>query len=77
MAAEGQVRQARASGLTHVRNAELSSDELQDEQEIRDPKVKRAIREGYQEFLAGKTRSISEFLAARSGQSKKRRSSGA
>ena len=34
----------------------LSLDELQDEREIRDPKVRAAITEGYKEFLAGKTR---------------------
>jgi AbrB family looped-hinge helix DNA binding protein len=39
----------------------LSPDELQDEREVRDPKIRAAIREGYQEFLAGKTHSIGEF----------------
>lgn len=43
----------------------LSPDELQDEREIRDPKVRAAIREGYQEFLACKTRPIGEFFAGR------------
>jgi AbrB family looped-hinge helix DNA binding protein len=39
----------------------LSPDELQDEREVRDPKIRAAIREGYQEFLAGKTHPIGEF----------------
>ena len=34
----------------------LSADELQDEREIRDPKIRAAIRKGHEEFLAGKTR---------------------
>jgi AbrB family looped-hinge helix DNA binding protein len=40
----------------------LTPDEAQDEEEIRDPKIRAAIRKGYQEFLAGKTRPIEEFL---------------
>jgi hypothetical protein len=51
----------------------LSPDELQDEREIRDPKVRDAIRQGYQEFAAGKTRPIGEFFAARAARSSKRR----
>jgi hypothetical protein len=31
-----------------------SADELQDEQEIRDPKVHAIIKHGYEEFLAGR-----------------------
>lgn len=50
----------------------LSPDELEDEREIRDPKVRALIREGYQEFLAGKTRPMEEFLAERASRSKKR-----
>lgn len=57
----------------------LSSDEVQDERELRDPKIRAAIREGYQEFLAGKTRPIEEFFAQRSarGPKRSRRRSGA
>ena len=47
----------------------LSPDELQDEREIRDPKIRAALRQGYQEFLAGKTLPIGEFFAARSAKS--------
>jgi AbrB family looped-hinge helix DNA binding protein len=50
----------------------LSPDELQDEREIRDPKVRAAIQKGYQEFLAGKTRPIDEFFAERSARRAKR-----
>jgi hypothetical protein len=50
----------------------LSPDELQDEQEIRDPKIRAAIRKSHQEFLAGKTRPMEEFLAERASRSKKR-----
>lgn len=52
--------------------AKLSPDELQDEREIRDSKIRATIQEGYQEFLAGKTRPIEEFFAERSGQRAKR-----
>jgi AbrB family looped-hinge helix DNA binding protein len=57
----------------------LSPDELQDEQEVRDPKIRAAIRQGYREFLAGKTRPIEEFFAARAshGPKRTRRRSGA
>jgi len=50
----------------------LSADELQDEQETRDPKIRAAIQQGYQEFLAGKTRPIEEFFAARDARNAKR-----
>jgi AbrB family looped-hinge helix DNA binding protein len=43
----------------------LSPDELQDEREIRDPKVRAAIRKSYQEFLAGKSRPIQDLFAER------------
>jgi hypothetical protein len=46
----------------------LSPDEMQDEREIRDPKIRAAIRQGYREFLAGKTRPIEEFFAERASR---------
>ena len=51
------------SGRTINITRKLSPDEIQDEREISDPKIRRALKEGYQEFLAGKTRPIEEFLA--------------
>jgi AbrB family looped-hinge helix DNA binding protein len=50
----------------------LTADELQDESEIRDPKIRATIRKGYQEFLAGKTRPIEEFIAERAARSPKK-----
>lgn len=50
-----------------------SPDELQDEREIRDPKIRAIIREGYEEFLAGKTRPIEELFAARAMRNAKRK----
>jgi hypothetical protein len=50
----------------------LQSDELQDEHEIRDPKIRAANRKGHREFLAGKTRPIAEFLAERALRARKR-----
>lgn len=57
----------------------LSPDERQDEREVRNPKIRAAIRRGYQEFLAGRTRPIEEFFADRAAHSLKnpRRRSGA
>src|SRR5580658_5302020 len=51
---------------------QLTPDEIQDEREIRDPKIRKALREGYQEFLAGKTRPIEEFFAECDAGSRKR-----
>jgi bifunctional DNA-binding transcriptional regulator/antitoxin component of YhaV-PrlF toxin-antitoxin module len=50
----------------------LTPDEIQDELEIRDPKIRAAIGQGLQEFLAGKTRRIGEFLAERASRGTKR-----
>ena len=50
----------------------LSPDELQDEREIRDPKIRATIREGYEEFLAGRTGPMAAFLADRKTRSAKR-----
>lgn len=40
----------------------MSSDELEDYLELRDPKVNSIIREGYKEYLAGRTRPAGELL---------------
>jgi AbrB family looped-hinge helix DNA binding protein len=50
----------------------LSVDERQDEREIRDPKVRAAIRASHQEFVAGKGRPAKEFFADRVARIKKR-----
>jgi AbrB family looped-hinge helix DNA binding protein len=60
------------SGRTINITPKLSGDEIQDEREIRDPKVRGAILEGYQEFLAGKTRPIEEFFAERAAPKARR-----
>lgn len=67
------------SGRTINITPKLSEDEIRDEREIRDPKVRRAIREGFQEFLAGKTRPIEELFAERAAPKARlpRRRSGA
>ncbi len=51
----------------------LTPDEIQDEREIRDPKIRASIRKGYQEFLAGKSRPIQELFAERAARSKPKR----
>jgi bifunctional DNA-binding transcriptional regulator/antitoxin component of YhaV-PrlF toxin-antitoxin module len=50
----------------------LSPDEQQDEREIRDPKIRAAIRKGHEEFLAGRTRPIEEYFAKRELRARKR-----
>ncbi len=60
------------SGRTINITPKLSADEIQDEREIHDPKVRKVIREGYQEFLAGKTRPIEEFFAERAAPKPRR-----
>lgn len=37
--------------------------ELEDEREIRDPKIREIIREGTKEYLAGKSRPVEDFIA--------------
>jgi AbrB family looped-hinge helix DNA binding protein len=49
----------------------LSADEIEDEREIRDPKVRAAIRKSSQEFHSGKSRPIEEFLAERASRAGK------
>jgi bifunctional DNA-binding transcriptional regulator/antitoxin component of YhaV-PrlF toxin-antitoxin module len=60
-----------ASGMVTI-VPKLSPDELQDEREMRDPKIRAAIRKGHEEFLAGKTRPIQEFFAERALRAAKR-----
>ena len=51
----------------------LTPDEIQDEQEIRDPKIRASIRKSYEEFLAGKSRPIQELFAERAARTTRRR----
>lgn len=51
----------------------LTPDEIQDDREIRDPKIRAAIRKSHQEFLAGKSRPIQELFAERVTRTKRRR----
>jgi bifunctional DNA-binding transcriptional regulator/antitoxin component of YhaV-PrlF toxin-antitoxin module len=75
----GQKIEFKASGGVITIVPKLSSDELQDAQEIRDPRIRAAIRKGNEEFLAGKTRPMEEFFDERATETRKRvrRSSGA
>lgn len=59
----GQELEVKAAGGVITIVPKLSPDELQDEREIRDPKIRAAIRKSHQEFLAGKTRPAEELLA--------------
>ncbi len=40
-----------------------SPDELQDERDLRDPKIRAAIRKSHEEFLAGKSRPAQQLFA--------------
>ena len=46
----------KVSGRTITIVPKLTPDEIEDEREIRDPKVRAIIRESHEDFLAGKTR---------------------
>jgi bifunctional DNA-binding transcriptional regulator/antitoxin component of YhaV-PrlF toxin-antitoxin module len=61
----GQELEVKVSGGVITIVPKLPPDELQDERESRDPKIREAIRDGYEEFLAGKTRPIEELFVAR------------
>jgi AbrB family looped-hinge helix DNA binding protein len=50
----------------------LSPDELQDDRDVRDPKVRAAIRKSHQEVLAGESRPAEEFFAERASRARKR-----
>ena len=52
------------SGRTITIVPKLTPDEIQDEREIRDPKVRATIRKSYEDVVAGKSRGpIQEFFA--------------
>jgi len=53
----------RVSGRSITIVPKLSPDELEDEREVRDPKVRAIIKEGWEEFLAGKSRPARALLA--------------
>lgn len=69
----GQELEVKASGGVITIVPKVSPDELQDEREIRDPRIRKAIRQGHAEFLAGRTagrdpaprRPIEEFFGIR------------
>jgi len=68
----GQEIEVKASGGVITIAPKLSPDERQDEHEARDPRIRAAIRKGYEEFLAGKTRPIEEFFTERAALARKR-----
>ena len=51
----------------------LSPDELQDDQEIRDPKVREHIRKSNADYLAGRSRPGQDFLAELRAEARKPR----
>lgn len=48
----------KVSGRTITIVPKLTPDEIEDEREIKDPKIRAMIRQGNQDFLAGKTRPV-------------------
>jgi len=61
----GDKLEFQVSGRSITIVPKLSPDEVEDEREIHDPKVRATIRKGYAEFLDGKSRPIGELLATR------------
>jgi bifunctional DNA-binding transcriptional regulator/antitoxin component of YhaV-PrlF toxin-antitoxin module len=61
----GERVEFRVSDRTITIVPKLSPDEIQDEREIRDPKIREAIRKSHQQFLAGKSRPIEALFAER------------
>jgi bifunctional DNA-binding transcriptional regulator/antitoxin component of YhaV-PrlF toxin-antitoxin module len=59
----GQKLEVKASGGVITIVPKLSPDELEDEREIRDPKIRAAIRKGHEEFVTGKSRPAGQLLA--------------
>jgi AbrB family looped-hinge helix DNA binding protein len=58
-------------GVINIR-PKLSPEEIQDEREIRNPKIRAVIRASHAEFVAGKSRPVEDFFASRSARAKKR-----
>src|SRR5205807_10222882 len=50
----------------------MDADELEDYLELRDPKVRKHIRNSHAEFQAGNSRPLDVFMAERAGQKKNR-----
>jgi len=64
----GERVEFRVSDRTIMIVPKLTPDEIQDEREIRDPKIRKAIQKSYQEFLAGKSRPIEQLFAERAAR---------
>src|SRR5271170_1333226 len=64
----------RVSGRSITIVPKLTADELEDEREINDPKVRAIIKQGWQEFLAGKSRPARALLAEITAPVKRKKS---
>lgn len=51
----------------------MDIDELEDYLELQDPKLKLQVKEGYQEYLAGKTRPLDDLLTELQNKTRKRK----
>jgi AbrB family looped-hinge helix DNA binding protein len=61
----GDELEFRVSGRSITICPRLDPDEVQDQHEVRNPRIRAAIRQGYQDFVAGKSRPIEELFAKR------------
>ncbi len=52
-----------------------TAEEIQDEEEIRNPKIRAIIRKSREDFLAGRSRPAEEFLAERARRTRRTRAS--
>jgi PHD/YefM family antitoxin component YafN of YafNO toxin-antitoxin module len=50
----------------------MDADEMEDYLDLQDPKIREHIRKSHEEFLAGKTRPMDEFLSGRAARKKVR-----
>lgn len=48
----------------------MDANEMEDYLELQDPKIREHIRKSHEEFLAGKSRPMVEFLSERAGRKK-------
>ena len=66
--ARGERVEFKISDRTITIVPKLTADEIQDEREARDPKIREAIRKSHQDFLAGNSRPMEALCAERAAQ---------
>lgn len=62
----------KVSGRSIMIVPKLTQDEIEDQRETRDPKVRSFLKRSREEFLGGKSRPIAELFKERAGRATKR-----